>query len=99
LKIFFKYLFLFQWRKLPPIEKSVWEERANKLNEEGGQVKGSLSAGSMQDLIYECCWENCDWQFEDMADCIEHSVAEQNGHVQNFFASASSGNFLIKHTD
>lgn len=48
----------------------------------------------MQDLVYECCWENCDWQFEDMTDCIEHSVSEQNGHVQNYFANASNGNLF-----
>lgn len=70
----------------------MWEEKANKLNEEGGSTKGQ--SGSMQDLIYECCWENCDWQFEDMTDCIEHSVSEQNGHVQNYFANASNGNFF-----
>ncbi|XP_058792072.1 protein polybromo-1 isoform X2 [Phymastichus coffea] len=75
-----------EWRKLPPLEKTMWEERANKLNEEGGQIRGS---GSSQDVVYECCWENCDYQFEDMADCIEHSVAEQSGHVQNYFANAN----------
>ena len=70
----------------------MWEERANKLNQEGSQVQGS---GSPQDLVYECCWENCDWQFEDMADCIEHSVAEQTGHIQTYFANASNGNIFF----
>ncbi|XP_008204836.3 protein polybromo-1 isoform X2 [Nasonia vitripennis] len=76
-----------EWRKLPPTEKSLWEERANKLNEE---CQTRLQAGSMQDLVYECCWENCDWQFEDMADCIEHSVADQTGHIQTFFANSNN---------
>ncbi|CAB0036173.1 unnamed protein product [Trichogramma brassicae] len=74
-----------EWRKLTPAEKSMWEERASKLNDEGGPVRGTLSANQMQDIIFECCWDNCDYQFEDMADCIEHSVAEQGGHVQTFF--------------
>lgn len=80
---------MFQWRKLGPLEKSTWEERANKLNEE---CQSRLQAGSMQDLVYECCWETCDWQFEDMTDCIEHSVADQTGHVQTFFANGNNGN-------
>ncbi|XP_014213289.1 protein polybromo-1 isoform X3 [Copidosoma floridanum] len=75
------------WRKLAPAEKSVWEERANKLNEENEGLRGAIS---MRDLVYECCWDTCDWQFEDMADCIEHSVVEPTGHVQTYFANASS---------
>lgn len=39
------------------------------------------------DLVYECCWDNCDWQFEDMQDCIEHAVAEGCGHVHMYFAA------------
>ena len=33
--------------------------------------------GPHPDIVHECCWDNCDWQFEDMADCIEHAVAEE----------------------
>lgn len=71
----------------------MWEERANKLNEEGGQIRGSP-----QDVVYECCWENCDYQFEDMADCIEHSVAEQTGHIQTYFANGSNGKLFLSRT-
>lgn len=39
------------------------------------------------DLVYECCWDNCDWQFEDMQDCIEHAVSEGCGHVHMYFAA------------
>ncbi|XP_023319103.1 protein polybromo-1 isoform X2 [Trichogramma pretiosum] len=83
-----------EWRKLTPAEKSMWEERASKLNDEGGPVRGTLSANQMQDIIFECCWDNCDYQFEDMADCIEHSVAEQGGHVQTFFNNTGEYLFL-----
>ncbi|RLU27258.1 hypothetical protein DMN91_001059 [Ooceraea biroi] len=79
------------WRKLPAGEKQAWEERAIKMNEDGGQLKTtSVNTNSMQDVVYECCWDNCDWQFEDMTDCIDHCIAEQNGHVQSSFVNAPS---------
>lgn len=89
-----KYFFIFQWRKLPAGEKQAWEERAIKMNEDGGQLKGnnvSVGTNALQDVVYECCWDNCDWQFEDMTDCIDHCIAEQNGHVQSSFINAASG--------
>ncbi|XP_076646404.1 protein polybromo isoform X1 [Halictus rubicundus] len=82
-----------EWRKLPAGEKQAWEERAIKMNEDGGQLKGtsvSVGTNSIQDVVYECCWDNCDWQFEDMTDCIDHCIAEQNGHVQSSFINAAS---------
>ncbi|XP_032671562.1 protein polybromo-1 isoform X2 [Odontomachus brunneus] len=82
-----------EWRKLPAGEKQAWEERAIKMNEDGGQLKGtavSVGTNSTQDVVYECCWDNCDWQFEDMTDCIDHCIAEQNGHVQSSFVNAPS---------
>lgn len=65
------------------------------MNEDGGQLKGttSVNTNAMQDVVYECCWDNCDWQFEDMTDCIDHCIAEQNGHVQSSFANAPSGEY------
>ncbi|KAK2578508.1 hypothetical protein KPH14_002062 [Odynerus spinipes] len=81
-----------EWRKLPAGEKQAWEERAIKMNEDGGQLKGtSITVGTnaLQDVVYECCWDNCDWQFEDMTDCIDHCIAEQNGHVQSSFTNAA----------
>ncbi|XP_050496969.1 protein polybromo-1 isoform X5 [Bombus huntii] len=82
-----------EWRKLPAGEKQAWEERAIKMNEDGGQLKGnnvSVGTNALQDVVYECCWDNCDWQFEDMTDCIDHCIAEQNGHVQSSFINAAS---------
>ncbi|XP_071878612.1 protein polybromo isoform X5 [Bombus fervidus] len=82
-----------EWRKLSAGEKQAWEERAIKMNEDGGQLKGnnvSVGTNALQDVVYECCWDNCDWQFEDMTDCIDHCIAEQNGHVQSSFINAAS---------
>ncbi|XP_025412250.1 protein polybromo-1 isoform X3 [Sipha flava] len=81
-----------EWRNLSPTEKMAYEERANRLNEENYPQwrQQSLQAppppeGS--DLIWECGWDNCDWQFEDQSDCLDHAVADQYGHVQTFFAA------------
>lgn len=37
--------------------------------------------------IYECLWDNCDYQFEEIQDCIEHCIKdkESQGHVQSHF--------------
>ncbi|KAK0181294.1 hypothetical protein PV327_003587 [Microctonus hyperodae] len=80
-----------EWRKLPAGEKQAWEERAVKMNE-GGDSRGTPGSGicTPVDQVFECCWDNCDWQFEDMTDCIDHCIAEQNGHVQSSFINAPS---------
>ena len=65
------------------------------MNEEGGQVKGNPVQIFAQDHVYECCWDNCDFQFDDMTDCIDHCIAEQTGHVQSSFANLTSGMFKV----
>lgn len=39
--------------------------------------------------VYECLWDNCDYQFEELQDCLEHCIKdkESQGHVQNHFQS------------
>uniref|UniRef100_W4VRH5 Putative chromatin remodeling complex rsc subunit rsc1/polybromo n=1 Tax=Corethrella appendiculata TaxID=1370023 RepID=W4VRH5_9DIPT len=37
--------------------------------------------------VYECCWDKCDWQFEDPADCLEHCIADGVGCVHKYFAN------------
>lgn len=67
------------------------------MNEDGGQSGNKAVAivgvGPQPDQVFECCWDGCDWQFEDMTDCIDHCIAEQNGHVQSSFTNASPGTF------
>ncbi|GFG36133.1 hypothetical protein Cfor_02751 [Coptotermes formosanus] len=41
----------------------------------------------VDNVVYECCWDNCDWQFEDLTDCIDHCIQEPNGHVHQHFAN------------
>lgn len=65
------------------------------MNEDGGQVSSKAVTltgnGPQPDQVFECCWDGCDWQFEDMTDCIDHCIAEQNGHVQASFTNAAAG--------
>jgi protein polybromo-1 len=42
---------------------------------------------AIENLVFECCWDNCDWQFEDLTDCIDHCIQEPNGHVHQHFAN------------
>uniref|UniRef100_A0A1B6CN38 Protein polybromo-1 n=1 Tax=Clastoptera arizonana TaxID=38151 RepID=A0A1B6CN38_9HEMI len=86
-----------EWRNLPANEKMIWEEKAARMNEEtvAKMAEADLCPSPAPptptnphpDLVYECCWDNCDWQFEDMSDCIEHAVAEGCGHVHMYFAA------------
>ncbi|KAF5301597.1 hypothetical protein FQR65_LT08902 [Abscondita terminalis] len=80
-----------EWRTLPATEKQAWEEKSTKLNEETKALLLSEEGGSPSDQIYECMWENCDYQFEEISDCIEHCVKDKDGqgHVQNYFQNNS----------
>jgi len=76
----------------------AYEERANRLNEENYPQWRHQAPPPLEgsDLIWECGWDNCDWQFEDQADCLDHAVADQYGHVQTFFSAIPpSGVFTI----
>ncbi|XP_076040518.1 protein polybromo isoform X4 [Oratosquilla oratoria] len=33
------------------------------------------------DTVFECMWESCDFQFEDLADLSDHLMAEGTGHI------------------
>lgn len=85
-----------EWKNLPQDQKQLWEDRASKINEEnkdlivtGGQDSTpSTNHSSSTDnysMVFECAWNKCDYQFEDAADCLEHCIQDENGHVQNTF--------------
>ncbi|KAL3278904.1 hypothetical protein HHI36_016424 [Cryptolaemus montrouzieri] len=85
-----------EWRSLPTNEKQTWEEKASKMNEEtkanlllDEQCASPASAPPPPnpDMIYECLWDKCDFQFEELPDCLEHCVKDKEcqGHVQAYF--------------
>lgn len=48
------------------------------------------------EVVFECLWDNCDWQFDDLNDLIEHCVTEPNGHVQQHFVN-NPGTVRVKY--
>ncbi|XP_030370298.1 protein polybromo-1 [Scaptodrosophila lebanonensis] len=83
-----------EWKNLPASVKQSWEDRACKLNEESAALRremddqncASPAPASAQDpppiLTYECQWDKCDFQFEELPDCTEHCLSEATGHIQ-----------------
>ncbi|XP_072395863.1 protein polybromo-1 isoform X2 [Diabrotica undecimpunctata] len=88
-----------EWKSLPTSEKQQWEEKASKLNEEtkalsvleqdqcGSPAVVQVPPPPPVDQVFECLWDNCDYQFEEVSDLIEHCVKdkESQGHVQAFY--------------
>ncbi|GAB0097679.1 polybromo [Sergentomyia squamirostris] len=89
-----------EWRSLPSSEKQAWEEKAQRFNEENAARNAEESGcpspapgyehNFITNQVFECCWNQCDWQFADPADCFEHCIAEGTGHVQTHFSSLPS---------
>lgn len=87
-----------EWKSLPSSVKQSWEDRANKLNEEAAALRREIDEGqncaspspgvatgnqeSGPTLTFECMWDKCDFQFEELADCTEHCLSDATGHIQ-----------------
>ncbi|XP_048486476.1 protein polybromo-1 isoform X3 [Plutella xylostella] len=88
-----------EWRSLPASTKQSWEERAAKCNEETSaklademrELTQHPSWSKVMEMTYECQWDTCDLQFEELSDCMEHcvgdcsSTATSSGHVQTHY--------------
>ncbi|CAG9794762.1 unnamed protein product [Diatraea saccharalis] len=89
-----------EWRSLPASTKQSWEERAKSCNEETSaklaEEMRELSQHTPMEQTYECAWENCDYQFEELTDCMEHCIGEGGnssssaGHIQQFYRGSFS---------
>ncbi|GBP69254.1 Protein polybromo-1 [Eumeta japonica] len=80
-----------EWRSLPASTKQSWEERAARCNEEtsarlADEMK-EIAQHTPMEMTYECAWDNCDYQFEDLSDCMEHCIGEggNSGHIQQHY--------------
>ncbi|XP_074033562.1 protein polybromo isoform X4 [Leptinotarsa decemlineata] len=92
-----------EWKSLPQHEKQQWEEKASKLNEETKAMlllEEQCSSPAAPppppvDVVYECLWDNCDYQFEEVVDLIEHCIKdkESQGHVQAFYTENQISEF------
>uniref|UniRef100_A0A146KQX2 Protein polybromo-1 n=1 Tax=Lygus hesperus TaxID=30085 RepID=A0A146KQX2_LYGHE len=83
-----------EWRKLSASDKASWEEKAARINEETANRPPSPAPSpaptgppAPTEIVFECAWDTCDWQFEDNADAVEHAVNDPTGHVNLFFQS------------
>ena len=58
-----------------------------------GNAAASMPAHA--DLIFECCWQKCDFQFEDINDLTDHLLLEPHGHVLT--TVNPNGEFIASH--
>lgn len=102
-----------EWRNLPQTQKTEYEDRAQKQNEETTAAAAAREIGNdsmpqspasghgsnhstdkSENILYECLWDGCDYQFEDQQDLIDHLVVEPNGHVhQTYHGAKDQGEF------
>ncbi|KAK9869165.1 hypothetical protein WA026_002914 [Henosepilachna vigintioctopunctata] len=74
----------FKWRS--KINEAI---KANLLLDE---QCASLLSYPNPDMTYDCFWDKCDFQFEELADCLEHLIKnkECQGHVRSYFLNPDS---------
>ncbi|XP_037079374.1 protein polybromo-1-like [Pollicipes pollicipes] len=86
-----------EWKNLSAGEKAAYEERAARMNadsvaslrmEADTPTRAAMGASLVgPDVVYDCCWMGCDYQFEDMGDLIDHCNLEPSGHVHVYAAT------------
>jgi protein polybromo-1 len=69
---------------------------SQRYKENAAKAETDLAAATLAmkkdpNWIFECGWDECEWQFEDALDLIEHSVQEPNGHVPSYFKNQTAG--------
>ncbi|XP_070490387.1 protein polybromo-1 isoform X4 [Chironomus tepperi] len=52
----------------------------------------SMQHEFVQNQVFECCWDKCDYQFEDPGDALEHTITDSNGCVQRHFQQLAAQN-------
>ncbi|XP_063896084.1 protein polybromo-1 isoform X7 [Helicoverpa armigera] len=77
-----------EWRSLPASTKQSWEERAARCNEETAaklaEEMRELAQHTPMENTYECAWDTCDYQFEDLADCMEHCIGDGGNMIGTY---------------
>ncbi|CAD0205494.1 unnamed protein product [Chrysodeixis includens] len=77
-----------EWRSLPATTKQSWEERATRCNEETSarlaEEMRELAQHTPMEMTYECAWDTCDYQFEDLSDCMEHCIGDGGNMIGTF---------------
>ncbi|CAG4978753.1 unnamed protein product [Colias eurytheme] len=83
-----------EWRSLPASTKQCWEERAAKCNEETAarlaEEMKEIAQHTTMEMTYECAWDTCDYQFEDINDCMEHCIGEGGNMIGTYIETKKS---------
>uniref|UniRef100_A0A182Q1C5 Polybromo-1 n=1 Tax=Anopheles farauti TaxID=69004 RepID=A0A182Q1C5_9DIPT len=58
------------------------------------KTDGPIVQDIMTNHVYECCWDKCDFQFEDPAECSDHCIAEGTGCVYKTFMAPTDQEFI-----
>ncbi|XP_050685082.1 protein polybromo-1 isoform X2 [Leptidea sinapis] len=92
-----------EWRSLPAATKQCWEERAARCNEETAarlaEEMKEIAQHTPMEMTFECAWDTCDYQFEEVSDCMEHCIgdggnsATSAGHVQQHYRGSGAGEY------
>ncbi|XP_013138008.1 PREDICTED: protein polybromo-1 [Papilio polytes] len=83
-----------EWRSLAAATKQSWEERAARCNEETAarlaEEMRELAQHTPMEMTYECAWDTCDYQFEDLSDCMEHCIGDGGNMIGTFIETKKS---------
>ncbi|XP_046839607.1 protein polybromo-1-like isoform X2 [Xenia sp. Carnegie-2017] len=72
-----------EWKNLSPMKKEEWESRSinNSITRSQSSITTSSPAASIYPvMVYECLWEGCDYQYEDLNELMIH-LLESGGHL------------------
>ena len=86
---------MLKWRQLPTTDKSQYEVRAAAIAETKALEKATREALNPQPAsqpvtkapaagtipVFECGWDGCDYQYDDLEDLINH-VVEVSDHLK-----------------
>ena len=73
-----------QWNELSKEEKDAWDRKAAEAASQQTPRPAEPCPGyenSTPVIVFECCWENCDFMFEDESDMFSHLVKDETTHI------------------
>ncbi|XP_028398159.1 LOW QUALITY PROTEIN: protein polybromo-1-like [Dendronephthya gigantea] len=69
-----------EWKNLSPMKREEWESRGNSQATSKAPITSPSAYFSAPGLVYDCLWQGCDYQYENLSELIIH-VLESGGHL------------------
>ncbi|UYV65948.1 PBRM1, partial [Cordylochernes scorpioides] len=79
------------WRNLSAAQKAEYDDKAQKQNEEISALGKEMpdmcppspatATSDPASNVFECHWDQCDYQFEEMQDLADHLLGDSIGHL------------------